>query len=158
MKRFSRNTFVAILLSPLILFVHLASLIAGRQRTVSLVGPALTRAAKGSLRYWVPEIEGPEDFGLLSPKMRARLWLWKPFYDIMVVEDTAGVFGIRVSNCPLCEVLNGAGLRELSPYACAGDWEKARDNADKWEFERTHQIGTGDAYCDHTYRRKTREQ
>ena len=33
------------------------------------------------------------------------------------------------------------------------DWAIARDNADKWKFERNYQIGTGDSYCDHTYKR-----
>jgi hypothetical protein len=30
----------------------------------------------------------------------------------------------------------------------------AEANQDKWLFERNHQIGTGDAFCDHTYKRK----
>lgn len=84
--------------------------------------------------------------------------LWKPLYDIAVTEETRDVFRIRVSNCPFCEVLNSAGLREFSPSLCEGDWTVARENAGKWDFERTHQIGTGDDFCDHTYLRKHRGQ
>ena len=39
---------------------------------------------------------------------------------------------------------------------CQADWEIAKDNRDKWTFERSYQIGTGDSFCDHTYKRKTK--
>ena len=45
------------------------------------------------------------------------------------------------------------GLLEMKPFVCQGDWDAARVHADKWVFERAHQIGTGDAFCDHTYKR-----
>jgi hypothetical protein len=56
-------------------------------------------------------------------------------------------------NCPFCEVLNRTGLSDLSGYICEGDWAYARENKDKWLFERKFQIGTGDTICDHTYKR-----
>jgi hypothetical protein len=154
MKRFLRNIIVGILLGPLIVLVHLAALFIGRQRAIKLAGPALTRIAKRSLRYWVPQIERPEEFDTFGGRMRARFRLWKPLYDIAVTEETRDVFRIRVANCPFCEVLNGAGLRELSPYLCEGDWALARENADKWDFDRAHQLGPGDGFCNHTYLRK----
>ena len=63
------------------------------------------------------------------------------------------VFKLHVSNCPFCEALNPMGMSKLSPYVREGDWAIARVNADKWKFERNNQIGTGDSYCDHTYKR-----
>jgi len=49
------------------------------------------------------------------------------------------------------------GMPELAPYICEGDWAKARSNSHKWGFERMHQIGTGDAFCDHTYKRISKD-
>jgi hypothetical protein len=56
-------------------------------------------------------------------------------------------------NCPFCEVLAALGLSRLSPYVCQGDWAFAEENKNCWGFERDHQIGTGNRFCDHTYRR-----
>jgi hypothetical protein len=151
MKTLMRNICVALFLSPLIVHVYLRSIFIGKKKAVAFAGPALTRAAKRSLRYWVPVIEGPEDFDRFAPAMKSRFRLWKPLFDIAILEETGDTFKIRVSNCPFYEVLVGAGLRELGPYVCAGDWAVARDNADKWSFDRKHQIGTGDDFCDHTY-------
>ncbi|MDY6906077.1 MAG: hypothetical protein SWH61_15500 [Thermodesulfobacteriota bacterium] len=33
-------------------------------------------------------------------------------------------------------------------------WQAKHKNAEHWDFERNHQIGGGDAFCDHTYIRK----
>ena len=153
MKNIIRNIIIAVLLSPMILFVYLTAIFIGRQRAAALVGPALTSAAKRSLRYWVPRIYSPEDFDTFAPAMKSRFWLWKPLYDIGIEEETRDVFRIRVTNCPFCEVLIAAGLKELAPRMCEADWAVARDNSDKWSFDRKHQIGTGDAFCDHTYMR-----
>ncbi len=154
MKRFLRNLIGGVMIGPLIVFVHLASVFIGKPRAVKLAGPLLTRIAKRSLRDWVPKISRPEEFDAFGSRMRSRFWLWKPLYDITVTEDTKDVFRIRVANCPFCEVLNNAGLKELSPCLCEADWAVARENAGKWDFERAHQIGTGDGFCDHTYLRK----
>ena len=51
------------------------------------------------------------------------------------------------------KALNRLGMSKLSAYVCEADWAIARDNAVKWKFERNYQIGTGDSYCDHTYKR-----
>jgi len=89
--------------------------------------------------------------------MRSRFSFWKPLYDIAVMEETRDVIRTRISNCPFCEVFNSVGPTELSPYVCESDWVVARDNADKWDFERAHQIGTGDDFCDDAYLRKRRQ-
>ena len=75
--------------------------------------------------------------------------------DVVVEKEDRDVFKVHVFNCPFCEAFNALRMPELSPYVCEGDWEKARANKKKWDFERKHQIGTGDSFCDHTYKRKT---
>lgn len=154
MKTAIRNIIVAIYFSPLIVFVHLSSLFIGRRKSISVAGPILTRAAKQSLRYWVPGIDRPEDFDKFAPTMKARIRFWKLLYDVEITAETADLFQVRIANCPFYEVLAAVGLRELGPYLCEGDWEKARENSNKWSFARKHQIATGDLFCDHTYMRK----
>ncbi len=61
---------------------------------------------------------------------------------------------LNYSNCLLCEGFFTLRMSEIGPYLCQSDWEIAKENVDKWDFERNHQIGTGDKYCDHTYKRK----
>ena len=85
--------------------------------------------------------------------MKKNFRLWKPLYEIEISEESNEVFKLHVSNCPFCEAFDRLGMSKLSPYVCEGDWAIARDNADKWQFKRKYQIGTGDSYCDHTYKR-----
>jgi hypothetical protein len=155
MKTLIRNVLVCVFLSPLIVYTHILSAVVGRSKAVRIVGRSLTHAAKHSLKFWVPEIAHAEDFDEFVPKMKARFRLWRTLYDIDIVEETKDSIRLRVSNCPFCEILNGVGLKILSPYVCEGDWAIARENADKWCFQRNHQIGTGDSFCDHAYSRKT---
>ncbi len=122
------------------------------------IGPSATYAAKQALRLWVPKIERPEDFDFFSIEMKKKFWLWKLFYDIEISIENTDIFKLHLSNCPFCEVLNTFGLSNLSSYICEGDWAIANDNKEKWLFERTHQIGTGDTFCDHTYKRIKRAQ
>lgn len=114
----------------------------------------MTSLAKQSLKFWVPKLENAKDFDKFRAKMKANLWLWRPFFDIQITEETNDTFKLHLGNCPFCEVLNNVGLANLNPYVCDGDWVLARENKDKWIFDREHQIGTGDSFCDHTYRRK----
>lgn len=154
MKKIIRNTGVAILLSPLIALVYFTSIFLGKKRAIERWGPLITSVAKLSLAYWAPKIESPNDFDTFSSKMRANFKLWRPFFDVEITEETDDTFKIHVFNCPFCETLSNTGLSDLSPYVCEADWQKADENKDKWMFEREHQIGTGDSFCDHTYKRK----
>lgn len=140
---------------PFALLAYGLSLFKGGDSSVKIVGPYLTEIARRSLKYWVPKINDASEFHLFSPGMRANLKIWRPFFDVTVEEDTEDTFRVRVDNCPFCESLIRLGMPELAPYVCEGDWEKARRNFAKWDFERKHQIGTGDNFCDHTYKRKT---
>ena len=126
----------------------------GKKKAISFWGPFMTSHAKQSLKFWVPKLENAKDFDNFRAKMKANLWLWSPFFDIQITEETNDTFKLHLGNCPFCEVLNNAGLSDLNPYVCEGDWVLARENKDKWIFDREHQIGTGDSFCDHTYKRK----
>ena len=154
MKNMIRNIAAAILLSPFLVTVYLTSIFAGKEKAIAFFGPFVTSLAKQSLRFWVPKIETANDFDRFPSRMKANFYLWRPFYDIELAEETDDTFKLNVRNCPFCEVLNNSGLSGLSPYVCKGDWQIADENKDKWIFERKHQIGTGDSFCDHTYKRK----
>lgn len=139
---------------PFILMTYLLSVFIGKERAVRIVGPILTSIAKVMLGAFIPKIKDASEFDKFSPGMKKNFWLWKPFYDFDVAQEDSNVFKLKVYNCPFCEVVIKSGLPELGPHICQGDWEIAKENKDKWTFMRTHQIGTGDRFCDHTYLRK----
>ncbi len=140
---------------PFFIMVKIASLFIGKEKAIELLGPVVTSASKilGSI-FMVPRIGSYADFDIFVSRMRRKIWFMKPLYDIAVFHLDRDKIVLNYANCPLCEGFSSLGLTELSPYLCQGDWEIAKDNADKWDFERTHQIVTGDGYCDHTYKRK----
>jgi hypothetical protein len=142
---------------PAVLKVWILTPLWGREKAVKVCGPGLTAAAKLSLKLWIPEISTAAEFARFPSKMKARFWLWKPLFDIAVVEEDQNKLKLNITNCPFCEALLKLGCPELGPYVCQGDVEMARDNADRWAFERNYQIGTGDLYCDHTYLRRDLE-
>ncbi len=138
---------------PFVVTLKCLSIFFGQDKAIEVVGPRLTKSAKRFLKFWVPKIDNAKDFDSFPAKMKKNFRLWELFYDIEISEESHDVFKLRVLNCPFCEALNRLGNSKLSPYACEGDWAIARENVDKWKFERNCQIGTGDSYCDHTYQR-----
>lgn len=118
----------------------------------------MTSLAKRALKYWLPEIKSAAEFGDLIAGLKANFSFWQLFFDMNIAEETVDAFKINVRHCPICVVLNFTGLSDMSPYFCNGDWAKAEENKDKWTFERDHQIGTGDSFCDHTYKRNCKNK
>ena len=153
MKKIFRTTIGYVIVSPFAVAFQFLALFLGQEKAIDVVGPRLTKSAKRSLKYWVPRIDNAGDFDSFPTRMKQNFRLWEPLFDIEILKESNDVFQLRVSNCPFCEALNRLGMSKLSPYVCEGDWAIARDSADKWKFERTYQIGTGDSYCDHTYKR-----
>ncbi len=153
MKNIIRYPLVFLLLSPVITIVHLSSLFKKREGTVKIFGQIITTLAEFTLHFWSPAIDKPEDFHLFKEKMKKNLRLWKPIADFNITEETDDIFKMHVSSCTFCEVLMKSGLSDISPYVCAADWKRAEVFKDKWLFDRKHQIGTGDSFCDHTYKR-----
>ncbi len=153
MKKTLRNICGSVFVLPLVISIKLLSVFLGQQRAIKIIGPIVTQTIKIIGWFWMPKIEGPEDFDSFSEQMKKTFWIWRPFYDFEISEESKDVFKLHFTNCPLCEALNNLGVPELNAYVCDGDWAIARDNSDKWIFERNHQIGTGDSFCDHTYKR-----
>ena len=158
MKRALRNTLVFAGCMPLILSIAVRSVFWGKENTIRAVGPSLTRAAKRSLRYWVPDIRDASQFDDFKKSMKRNFALWRILYDVDIVEDSQDTFKIQVRNCPFCEVFTFVGLSGLNKYICKADWEIAEDNRGKWQFARNCTIGAGDPFCDHTYRREAPTQ
>ena len=148
-RQFIGFTFVI----PYVCMIWYLSIFIEREKALQIIGHQITRLAKGSLRDWVPYIRDASEFDLLRSKMKGNLTFWSPLFDISIVKDDHNTFKVHVQNCPFCETFIKLGMPELAPYVCEGDWEKAKSNKNKWLFERKHQIGTGDSFCDHTYKR-----
>jgi hypothetical protein len=153
MKKVFRTIVGYMVVSPFVVAAYLLSIIFGYHKAVEIVGPIATGLAKLSLRFWVPKINNSSEFDSFQAKMKKNFHLWRPFYDIEISVETGDLFKLYISNCPFCEALNRLKLSKLSECVCNGDWAVAQDNTDKWIFERNCQIGTGDSFCDHTYKR-----
>lgn len=139
---------------PFALMIYLLSPFIGKDKAIKLIGPLATYVAKFALIFFVPRIKGASEFHLVSSKIKERYWLWKPLFDYSIAYQNQNLVQLHVSYCPFYEALNKLRLKEMGPYICQGDWEIAKDYSDKWDFDRVHQIGTGDNFCDHTYKRK----
>lgn len=153
MKKLIRKIEGVFVVLPFIIATKSLSIFWGQQKAIEIVGPFATKFAKNTLKLWIPKINGPEDFDSFPINMKKNFWIWRQFYDIQIIEENNDVFKLHIYNCPFCEAFNNLGLSKLSPYICEGDWEIAKENSDKWLFERNYQIGTGDSFCDHTYKR-----
>jgi hypothetical protein len=127
-----------------------------KNKAVQIWGPVATFVSKQSVRFLVLKIENAQEFDLFPKKIKSNLRrFWKPLYDYKIKEETENTIKLNMMNCPFYEVLHKTELPDLCRYICEGDWAYARENEDKWLFERKHQIGTGDSFCDHTYKRIT---
>ncbi len=153
-KKLFRQIVGFIIVIPATVKVYAFTPFIGKENAIAFWGPSVTAMAKRSLRYWVPKIETAAAFDSFPSRMKARFRLWRPFFDLRVVQEDHDTFKIHVQNCPFCEAFNRLGLSRMGSYFCQGDWEVAKEHSDKWGFHRKHQIGTGDTYCDHTYLRR----
>jgi len=155
MKEILRQFVGFIIIGPFLLSIKFLSLFTTREKAVAIIGPLLIKAAKMFVRILVPNVKNYAEFDKLKntiTKRARRLWL---FYDITIAEKNDHLLKLHVANCPFAEMAVRLGYADIGPVMCQCDWEVAKDNIDKWDFDRKHQIGTGDSYCDHTYKRKT---
>ena len=143
------------ILLPFILFVHISKIFIGKDKAIQLSGPYATSIAKSFLSVMLPRIDSPEDFDIFRAKAKGKFWLWKPIYNFEVTEDNNDILKLKIKNCPFCELLPVFRLTELNSHVCRGDWDFAKQNEGMWAFEREHEIGKGDPFCDHTYKRIT---
>lgn len=154
MKKIFRRIAAFMMLAPGLAWTYFLSLFMGKERAVKFVGPYFTLATRPFARNWVPKINSPSGFDNFSTEMKKNFWLWEPFFDFVIVQDSSDVFALKITYCPLCDVMQALGLPGLAPFVCEADWQVARENEGNWLFQRTHQLSTGDSYCDHTYLRK----
>ena len=154
MKRKSRAVIGHIIMSPFMLGTMMLSAVAGRPKAVRIVGRVLTAVAKRFVSLAIPSIPAPDQFDHFRNRVKRNYDFFGILYDITVTVDAADAVQFNIHNCPFCETLRKYGFSDLSKYACAGDWIIARENKDKWIFDRQQTIGTGGAFCNPTYRRK----
>ena len=126
-----------------------------RETATDLLRPAVKRyvALLAEITI-IPQINTSADFDKFMKKLKRNINFFKPLYDIGIQHEDGDKIILCYSNCPHCEAFLSLGLPELSKAACDSDWVIADKNRDFWLFERNHQIGSGDMYCDHTYIRK----
>jgi hypothetical protein len=138
---------------PHALAVWVSSPFVGKKRAVEFWGPCVTSLAKHLVVLSLPKIKDASEFDQFGPKLEANMQAWKSIYDVSVKRLDDDTVQLHITNCPFCETFDRLRLAEMNPFVCQGDWQAAEVHSDKWEFERAHQIGTGDAFCDHTYKR-----
>jgi hypothetical protein len=155
MKKIFRRIATFVILAPGIIWTYFLSIFIGKEKAIKLCGPFFTLVSKPFARNWVPKVDSASDFDNFSIKMQRGFWLWKPFFDFSIAQDNSDVFQLKITYCPICDVIQTFGLSDLAPFVCDADWQVAKENEEKWIFTRTYQLSTGDSYCDHTYLRKT---
>ncbi|MCP4539641.1 MAG: L-2-amino-thiazoline-4-carboxylic acid hydrolase [Chloroflexi bacterium] len=138
---------------PYALAVWGSSLFVGKKKAVEFWGPYAAFLAKHLVVLSLPRMRDASEFDQFGPKLEANLWAWRSIYDVSVKHLDDDTVQLYITNCPFCETFDMLRLSEMNPFVCQGDWVAAEVHSDKWGFERTHQIGTGDAFCDHTYKR-----
>jgi hypothetical protein len=137
---------------PFAASVWLLTPFVGRERAIARCGPWGTALAAWLVDHLLlPRLSDAAAFDTFGPRLGARVRWWRPFYDVSVLQPDADRVQLHITSCLFCEAFATLGLAEINPYVCQGDWEAARRHAGLWRFERRHQIGTGDAFCDHTY-------
>jgi hypothetical protein len=154
MKMIFRKTMAFLLIAPAVAWTHLISLFVGKEKAANFCGPYFTLATKPFARFLAPHINCAADFDRVSPGMQKNIWLWNLFFDVSISENTNDIFRLHVAYCPIQDMLTNLGFSELTQFVCDADRKIAKENEDKWLFQREHQLATGDSYCDHTYLRK----
>lgn len=154
MKKIIRNLTGFIVVAPFILSIKLLSIFSTRDKAIAIISPILIKTAKRFVRILIPYVSTASEFDNFKKIIKSRIPRLKIFYDIQFTESD-NLLKLHVANCPFPEIAKRLGYADLGPIMCHSDWEVAKDNLDKWDFERKHSIGEGYSFCDHTYKRKT---
>jgi len=158
MKKILRGLTGFIVVWPFILCIKFLSVFWTREKAIAIMSPLIIKTAKRFVRILVPNVNSAADFDKFKNTIISRAPRLKLFYDITFPVKSDDLLKLHVANCPFAEMAKRLGYADLGHYICYGDWELAKDNIDKWDFERKHQIGTGDNFCDHTYKRKDKRK
>lgn len=141
---------------PFCIFAKTLSLFVGKQKAIKIVGPSVNTVVRIIAEvFLIPKIYHPTEFATFVEKMKKNVYNLQLLYDVSIEYEDKDTIVFNYKNCPHCQAFCSLGMPELGPYACDSDWVIARKNVELWSFKRSHQIGTGDKYCNHTYIRNS---
>ena len=138
---------------PVALLTHITSFIIGKQRTIILFGPWVTIFAASLQQFFPPKIHKSSEFELFKSKVKDKQRIWRLLYDYPIEYPDDNTVQLNIENCPFAEALKTLKISEFGYYICQGDWKVAKNNSDKWLFERSCTIATGGKICDFTYKK-----
>ena len=104
-------------------------------------------------QFFPPKIYKASEFELFKIRLKDKQRLWGLIYDYPIEHLDDNTVQLNIKNCPFAEAMFKLKVSEFGPYMCRGDWEVAKDNSDKWLFERSCTIATGGKICDFTYKK-----
>lgn len=142
-----------IVVTPFALLTYFLSIFAGKQKAVTILGPTVITFAKLMQQFFPPKINKASEFDLFKSKLKKRQKIWSLLYDYPIELPDQNTVKLIIKKCPFAEALIKLNISEFGYYMCQGDWEVAKDNAEKWKLERTCTIATGGKLCDFTYKR-----
>lgn len=153
MKKYFRLFIGFIVATPIALVTYFVSFFIGKQKAVEVLGPKVTMVAKFMQQFFPPKIRNASDFSLFKSKVKDRQKVWSMIYDYPIEYPDDNTVKLVIQNCPFAEAIVKLNISEFGYYMCQGDCEVAKDNSDKWMFERNSTIGTGGIVCDFIYKR-----
>ena len=156
-KNILRIVFGFFIVTPFALFTHLISVFTGKQKAVAILGPTVTIFAKSIQQFFPPKIIKASEFDLFKSKLKDKHKIWSILFDYPIEYPDENTAKLVIQNCPFAKSMTKLKVSELGYYMCQGDWEVAKENSEKWEFERTCTIGTDGTICDFTYKRIRKE-
>lgn len=155
MKKTVRLSVGYLMVLPFFIFSYVFIFLTGRKRAVQIWGPIVSKYIQWIAELvFVPRIKDSNQFDVFIVKMKRTAQRMRLLCDIKIAYQDNDKIVLNYMNCPHCEALIKLGLPEIASYACNSDWDIAKKNINKWDFERNTQIGDGDEFCDHTYIRK----
>ncbi len=85
MKSIIRKIFGLLIAIPFIVMEKVLSLFIDRQKVIGFLGPIATFVAKimGKI-FIIPRVKDSSEFDKFISRMKIKIWLMKPFYDISV--------------------------------------------------------------------------
>jgi hypothetical protein len=143
-----------LVVAPIAVFTHVLALVIGKERAVGKLGGVVTMCAKSLQQFFPPTITNASEFDRFKEQVKPQYLLykiWSILYDYHVEYPDDDSVLLVIKNCPFANALKIVKLPEFGVYMCQGDWEVAKDNSQKWKFERTGTIGTGCEICDFKY-------
>jgi hypothetical protein len=146
--------FVFVFTLPFVLETYALGSFLGKKRAIQITGRQLTSAGGFVAGLIVPRVNSKQDFAVFREKIKRNFLLFEKILRVRIENETQDKIEFRIRFCPVTKMLTIFGLAGICKYSCAGDWKLAKKNRENWTFTRNQTIGTGGAYCDHTYSRK----